>query len=252
MCVSRLGRTALSKGSKLASSLQIAPQRLQTGVKRMDTGMRETELYAPVKTWLEARGFEVKAEIGECDVMACRPDEDPVIVELKTGFSLTLFHQGIDRLKVTDAVYLAVPKGAGRAWHRSWRDNLALCRRLGLGLLTVRLKDGLVEVHADPGPYAPRKQSRRKGALLRTFARLEGDPNTGGQRGARVTAYRQDAERIRNYLAKHGPSKGADVAKETGVSQATRMMRDNHYGWFEPVERGVYQLQSTVLDGALS
>lgn len=205
--------------------------------------MKETELYAPVKAWLEARGFEVKAEIGACDVVACRDGEDPVIVELKTGFSLALFHQGIDRLKISDAVYLAVPKGSGRAWYRSWRDNLALTRRLGLGLLTVRLKDGLVEVHADPGPYAPRKALKRKGALLATFARLEGDPNTGGQRGARVTAYRQDAEKLRAYLAEHGPSKGADVARATEVVQATRMMRDNHYGWFEPVERGVYQLR---------
>lgn len=205
--------------------------------------MKETELYAPVKAWLEARGFDVKAEIGECDVMACRAGEDPVIVELKTGFSLTLFHQGIDRLKISDAVYLAVPKGSGRAWLRAWRDNLALARRLGLGLLTVRMKDGFVEVHADPGPYAPRKQTRRRSSLLKSFARLEGDPNTGGQRGARVTAYRQDAEKLQAYLKEHGPCKGSEVAKATGVSAATRMMRDNHYGWFEPVERGVYQLR---------
>lgn len=208
--------------------------------------MKETELYPPIKAWLEARGFEVKAEIGACDVMACRDGEDPVIVELKTGFSLSLFHQGIDRLRVSDSVYVAVPKGSGRAWHKSWKDNLALARRLGLGLLTVRMKDGLVEVHADPGPYAPRKNVRRKGALLKTFARLDGDPNVGGMRGARVTAYRQDALKIADFLTQSGPSKGALVAKETGVEPATRMMRDNHYGWFEKVETGVYRLRADV------
>ncbi len=45
--------------------------------------LRETELYAPVKAWLEAQGFEVKSEVGAVDVMARRPGEDPVIVELK-------------------------------------------------------------------------------------------------------------------------------------------------------------------------
>jgi len=182
--------------------------------------MRETELYPPIKAWLEARGFEVKAEIGQCDVVACRDGEDPVIVELKTGFSLTLFHQGIDRLKLSDTVYIAVPRGKGRAWYKSWKDN--------------------------PAPYAPRKQIKRKGALLKAFSRLEGDPNTGGMRGARVTAYRQDAVKIATFLKDMGPSKGAVVAKETGVEPATRMMRDNHYGWFEKVETGIYQLRNGV------
>ena len=42
------------------------------------------------------------------------------------------------------------------------------------------------------------------------------------------------------YLFGAGASKGAVVARETGVARATTMMRDNHYGWFERVEKGVY------------
>ena len=77
--------------------------------------MRESELYPPVKAFLEGQGYEVKAEVGAADVVACRaPDEDPVIVEVKTGFSLTLFHQGIARQSLSDAVYLAVPLGSGQ------------------------------------------------------------------------------------------------------------------------------------------
>jgi hypothetical protein len=33
-----------------------------------------------------------------------------------------------------------------------------------------------------------------------------------------------------------------DVARATGVATATRMMADDHYGWFERVERGIYAL----------
>ncbi len=72
--------------------------------------MKETDLYPPIKAFLEGQGYEVKSEIGAVDVMAVRGEEDPVLVELKTGFSLALFHQGIERQKVTDAVYLAVPR----------------------------------------------------------------------------------------------------------------------------------------------
>lgn len=205
--------------------------------------MQETQLYPPVKAFLEGQGYDVKAEIGAADVVACRAGEDPVIVELKTGFSLSLIHQAIARQSITDAVYVAAPRGKGRRFQTALKQMVSLCRRLGLGLITIRLKDEHLEVHCDPGPYAPRKSKPRKAALLREFARREGDPNTGGAtRHGLVTAYRQDALRCAGCLAANGPTKGAQVAKETGVTKATRLMADNHYGWFERVEKGVYGL----------
>jgi hypothetical protein len=210
--------------------------------------VRETDLYEPVKQLLERQGYEVKAEVGAADVVARRGDEAPVIVELKTGFSLALFHQAIERLKLADAVYVAVPRGTGRAFQKSLKNNLVLCRRLGIGLMTVRLKDGLVEVHADPGPYALRKQVRKQARLLKEFARLNGDPNTGGQtrKGGLVTAYRQDALRCAAVLSA-GPAKAAEVARLAQVERARAIMADNHYGWFERVERGVYGLTAVGL-----
>ena len=204
---------------------------------------RETDLYPPIKAFLEDQGYVVKSEVGAADVVAVRGAEAPVVVELKLGFSLALFHQCIARLKVTDDVYMAVARQPGKRFAKAVKDNTAMARRLGLGLITVRLKDGLVEVHCDPGPYAPRKVAKKQKQLLREFARRQGDPNDGGQtRAGLVTAYRQDALKLAVYLFEVGASKGADVAKETGVARATTMMRDNHYGWFEKVEKGVYGL----------
>lgn len=205
--------------------------------------LTETDLYQPVKGFLEAQGYEVKGEVGAVDVMAVRNKEEPLIVELKTGFSLSLFHQGVARLSVTDLAYIAVPRGKGRRWLSSLKANVALARRIGLGLITVRLSDGLVQVHCDPVPYAPRKNIRRKALLLKEFAKREGDPNEGGAtRVGLVTAYRQDALKIAGYLAQHGPSKGAQIKAATGVDRATQMMAADHYGWFERVERGIYAL----------
>lgn len=202
----------------------------------------ETDLYAPIKTWLEARGFEVKAEVGAADVVAMRADEDPVIIELKTGFSLALLQQAVARQAVTDAVYVAVPRWKGRAGWKAFQGNIGLCKRLGVGVLSVRLKDGAVEAHCDPVPFQPRKSKPRKAQLLKTFSRLEGDPNTGGTRGSKVTVYRQDAEKCAVFLSENGASRGRDVAAATGVENATTLMRDNHYGWFEKVNKGVYML----------
>ncbi|MCP4317586.1 MAG: hypothetical protein GY789_16620 [Hyphomicrobiales bacterium] len=203
----------------------------------------ETDLYAPIKLLLERQGYDVKGEVGSADIVAVCGDEEPVIVEMKRGFSLSLIHQAIDRQAITDAVYVAVPRGAGRTFGVALRKNMKLCRRLGLGLMTVRIKDGHVEVPLDPAPYQPRKNKRRKARLISEFARLAGDPNTGGStRKGLITAYRQDALRCLALLNETGPTKAAIVARQTDVTSARRLMADNHYGWFERVETGIYSL----------
>ncbi len=204
---------------------------------------RETDLYDPVKQMLVGQGYEVKGEIGAADIVAVRDEEQPVIVELKTGFSLTLFHQAIDRQNLTEAVYIAVPRGTGTQFRKSLAANKSLCRRLGLGLITVRMKDSFVELHLDPAPYRPRLSVIRKERLLLEFARRVGDPNAGGTtRKKLMTAYRQDALRCLSTLNNNGPTKASLVAAETAVENARRLMADDHYGWFERVKTGIYTI----------
>lgn len=205
--------------------------------------MREADMYPALKAFLEAQGYEVKAEIGACDILALRGDEPPVVVEMKLTFSLALVMQGVARQALVDDVYLAVPVSGERGWKLRYRDIVDLCRRLGLGLLAVRGDE--VEPHLDPAPYAPRRNARRLGALLKEFHKRVGDPNTGGTTGIkRMTAYRQDALRCAAVLA-GGERKAADVARAAGVGRAAELMRDDHYGWFERVRRGVYALTAS-------
>jgi hypothetical protein len=212
----------------------------------MKKPLREADLYPPIKAHLQRQGYDVKGEVGAADVVGRRGD-DLIVVELKLGFSLALFHQGIERLALTDDVYVAVPAG-GRA--KALKANVNLARRAGLGVMTVRARDGFVEVLADPGPYAARKSKKKKTRLLRAFDRLQGDPNAGGAtRHGIVTGYRQDAVRCARFLAIHGPAKGAKVKDWAEVPQATRIMADDHYGWFERIERGVYGLTDAGKQG---
>lgn len=216
------------------------------------TRIRETDLYLPVKRMLEGQGYVVKGEIGAVDVVAVREGDEPVIVELKAGFSLSLFHQAIARQAISDAVYIAVPRGTGRTSLNAIADNKALCRRLGLGLITVRLPGGFVEIHCDPAPYKPRQSKSRKTRLLREFARLVGDPNSGGStRRNLITAYRQEALVCLRMLSEHGPSKASIVAKATRIVHARRLMADNHYGWFERMGAGVYALGPKGAEAAI-
>ncbi len=198
-------------------------------------GEPEVALYAPVKALLEAQGYEVKGEVMACDVVGVRGDEPPVVVELKRTFSLALVHQGIDRLAMTDAVYLAVG-----AWPKRQAEVRRLCRRLGLGLMVVT--NGRADVVEDPLPYRPRRDVRRVGRLLREHQRRVGDPTSGGStRQPIMTAYRQEALRCARLL-EAGPMAIRAMRPLADVPHAGAILRDDVYGWFERVERGTYAL----------
>jgi hypothetical protein len=196
----------------------------------------ESDLYPPVKALLEAQGYVVKGEIGRCDVVGVRGDEPPVIVELKRAFNLGLLLQGVDRLALTDTVYLAV----GRI-PKQGKEIGKLCRRVGLGLMVVTGQRA--EVVVDPGPYAPRKNKRQVTRLLGEHARRVGDPNLGGSstRVPRITSYRQEAVRCAELL-RDGPMRLAEMRAGADVPNAAKILQKDYYGWFERVERGTYAL----------
>jgi hypothetical protein len=197
----------------------------------------ESDLYAPVKSLLESQGYSVKGEVQGCDVVAVRGSESPVIVELKRAFGLGLILQGVDRLALSDSVYLAVG-----AWPKNARNVKKLCRHLGLGLMVV-VKER-ADVVLDPTPYTPRKNRRKAGRLLAEHARRVGDPNRGGSstRVPLMTAYRQAALRCAASLAAKGPMTVAALRAACDAPNAGAILRDDFYGWFERVERGVYAL----------
>jgi hypothetical protein len=195
----------------------------------------EVALSAPVKALLEGQGYEVKGEIAGCDLVGVRGDEPPVIVELKRTFSLALVHQGIDRLAMTDAVYVAVG-----AWPSRLAEARRLCRRVGLGLIVVT--DGRTDVVEDPVPYRPRRDVKRSGRLLREHRRRVGDPMSGGSTRVPVmTAYRQEALRCARLLD-DGPMTLREMRARADVPRAGSILRDDVYGWFERVARGTYAL----------
>jgi hypothetical protein len=204
----------------------------------------EADLYPAVKAFLEAKGYDVKAEVCGCDVVGRRAGEPPLVVELKLTFSLALLLQGVDRLTMTDRVYLAVARPRKRRGQRASvyrRDVRDLCRRLGLGLMTVA--PDRVEVIIDPVPSRPRRQRRRLGRLLREHERRAGDPNRGGvTKTPIVTAYRQEALRCALLIDRDGLT-SLKALRQTGVvPNAPRILQRDVYGWFRRLARATYGL----------
>jgi hypothetical protein len=208
----------------------------------MITPQRESDLYAPLKHHLESLGYTVRGEVGRCDMLAVC-GETILAVELKLAFGLPVLYQALQRLTSVDLVYIAVAVPEGRTARRNWDarvpDAVRLCRMLGIGLLSVR--NGAIVVHAEPGPYQPRKQPGQRAKLLGEFTRRSGDHNIGGTtRRPRMTAYREDALACASLLAANGAMQAAAIRDATGIAAASALLRNNVYGWFEKIARGTY------------
>lgn len=207
--------------------------------------MKESHLYLPLKRFLESQSYEVKGEVQDCDAMALRGEEEPVIVELKLSFNLEVVLQAVDRLSLTSKVYIGIPRQC-KSLNRRQKQILKLLRMLGLGLLVIDSgrEAGGVEVLLDPGDYKPRKSKQRQERLLGEFSKRVGDPNLGGtaKRKGLMTAYRQRALAIGRFLQEQGPTRASHIAGALREPKARDIMYRDVYGWFDRVSRGVYQL----------
>lgn len=203
--------------------------------------MAETDLYLPLKAFMEGAGYSVKGEVNGCDLVGVK-DGDPsvlVVCEMKLSFNLELVMQGVNRATICDEVWLAArasKAGKGREHDARFRN---LCRRLGFGIMTVSAA-GAVEVIVAPDAATPRRDPKRRSRLLDEHRRRVGDPQIGGGRGKPImTAYRQDCILCATSLLA-GPQSPKQL--KTLVIRAPAILRRNVYGWFARESRGVYGL----------
>lgn len=207
--------------------------------------MKESDLYPPLKRFLESQDYEVKGEVGDCDVMAVRGTEKPVVVELKLSLNLDVILQSIDRLSLTSNVYIGVPEQC-KILKRRRKRIVKLLRMLGLGLMTIDPTREFcnVDVLLDPGTYQPRISKRSQERLLGEFVKRVGDPNLGGtdKRKGVMTVYRQRTIRIALFLQEHGATRALQIATDLQEPKARDILYRNVYGWFDRVSRGVYEI----------
>jgi hypothetical protein len=210
------------------------------------TLQRETDLYGPVRAFLERQGYTVRSEVLGCDVAGRRGD-DLVMVELKRALTTDLLVQATRRQRTTNSVYVAVPRPRGAGHGGRWRGLLHLLRRLELGLLLVSFSGRRAGVQAvlHPLPFDRRRSARDQRAILEEMAGRSGDHNQGGSvRRPLVTAYRENAIHVACCLERSGPL-APRALRAFGTGQKTlSILRSNVYGWFERVGYGIYALSA--------
>lgn len=208
--------------------------------------IKETDLYPPLKSWLEANGYDVFAEVNDCDI-AARRGEELILIEMKRAINLDLILQAVRRQEVKAAVYAAVPAPAN-PYDKRWRELTRLLKRLEIGLLLVYVESALprVELASHPIARERRRAAAPTRAILREMSGRSLDLNVGGSHRRRLmTAYREQAIKVAVALESLGPS-SPKALRNSGTSPKTYgILTGNPYGWFERVEKGVYALTDT-------
>lgn len=204
---------------------------------------KETDLYEPIRAFLEEEGYQVQAEVKHCDIAAMK-DGQLVVVELKKSFSLKLVYQGLERQSLTEQVFVAIPRPKKGAREKSWKDMLKLLKRLELGLLTVALDSPLktVDVVLEPSDSPIRKNKKKKEQVKVELENRQMDVNVGGMTRRKImTAFREKSIRLACLLEREGQVSTASL-RERNMEDYIGLLSRNYDKWFKRVEKGVYSL----------
>ena len=204
---------------------------------------KETDLYEPIRAFLEEEGYQVQAEVKDCDIAAVK-DGQLLIVELKKSFNLKLVYQGMERQSLTDQVFVAIPRPKKGAREKAWKDMLKLLKRLELGLLTVALDSPLktVDVVLEPSDSLAWKNRKKREKLQAELENRQVDGNVGGMTRRKImTAFREKSIRLACLLEREGQVSTATL-RERGMEEYLPLLGRNYDKWFGRVEKGVYTL----------
>ena len=214
----------------------------------MESKILEKDLFKPIHDYFEKLGYNVNGEVKDCDITALK-DNELIIIELKRSLNLQLLIQAVKRQRITENVYIAIPRPNYSTFSKKWRNLCLLVRRLELGLITVSFENNIKTVNIVIEPsFFDRKKSmqstkKKRKNITNEIDGRHGNYNVGGStRTKLLTAYKENSIHIACCLEtfdKLSPKK----LKELGTGNKTQsILNKNYYGWFEKIERGIYKL----------
>ncbi len=217
---------------------------------------KEIDFYKPIKKHFQDKGFDVKAEIKDCDCV-CIKDDIIVICEFKLNFNISLVYQGLDRQKITDYVYLCIPRYKGRVGYKNFVKAKNLVKRLGLGLILVNIdsKYPYCEEILEPIGFNIYKNPKKKQTILKEFNGRKLDLNEGGQTGVKInTAFKERCIKVLCVLEKDGKTSNKDLISKYGFSkeELNNFLYNNSLRYFVRTEQRGYYKMSKVGENALN
>lgn len=206
----------------------------------------EKDLFLPIKGYFESFGYVCDGEVRDIDLYMEKGDE-AVAVELKQTLDFRALQQAALRQKLVERVFIGTFRPKDMFSH-AFRDKLYVLKRLGIGLIVVSEKTGMVEIVSEPVVSElsafQRRNKGKKEALSSEFKKRKVKKNVGGVHGTKlITGYRENALTVLDALTEmNGEGKASDIKKLTGIENARDIMYANHYGWFESMGNGIYKV----------
>lgn len=208
----------------------------------------EADLYAPVQDYFLSLGYQVQAEVKDCDVVAFK-DDKLLIVELKLNLNMALLMQAAKRQRYTPDVYIAIERPKTSLRKRKWRDLAHLVRRLELGLILISFEGKKPNLHLvhEPGPFDRKKSiqqnKRKRQNILKEAKDRRSNHNIGGSnKVTTMTAYKEKSIQIAYYLDYLGPMSAKELRDLNTGERTYGILYNNYYKWFKRVGRGIYDL----------
>ncbi|ATF13535.1 hypothetical protein A616_16595 [Brevibacillus brevis X23] len=177
--------------------------------------MKESDLYEPVKKWLEQNGYSVFSEVSpryssrRVDVVGVNP-ESVAVVELKLSLSLDLLDQAVNwsNRKYANYIFIAVP------WNRKGSPRIDndlvryICDQFKIGVLFVQKDKN--ELYINDKPYMKAKYIKVNNKELNFRETIEqfkqeyinSELKGGHSGGGYITQYRVTIERVKELLKK--------------------------------------------------
>lgn len=213
----------------------------------------ESDLFLPVRNYLESLGYAVNGEVMHCDLLANK-EEEWLVVELKKTLNLEVILQAAERQKISDLVYIAVVKPEKFHKNSKYKRICHLLRRLEIGLMLVKVneKGWQVEVVQTAEPFDRVKSQRinqKKRVKTQEEFKKRKSQSIGGVTKTKVmTAYREQAVELAKLLEEKGPSQPKNLT-ELGIEpkQIQNILYKNYYGWFNRLGKGIYETSEAWL-----
>ncbi len=120
-------------------------------------------------------------------------------------------------------------------------------KRLGIGLIFVDFKKSapIAMIEEDSTIFVLRHSQklnkRIRERALKEKSMRSGDYNMGGQKGRKITAYKENVLMIAGLLSQNGVMKVSKIRMVAGEKTGS-ILPKNYYGYFNRVKTGYYEL----------
>lgn len=209
----------------------------------------EKDLFQPICDYFKSHGYVCDGEVSDIDLYM-EKDGETVAVELKESLDFKAVKQAALRQKVVDTVFIGTfrPKNFRSS---AFNDSVYLLKRLGIGLIVVSEKSGMMEIVSEPVvselSLFKSRNRQKKGSISSEFRRRKIKNNVGGVTHTKLmTGYREDALLVLSALdSLSGKAPAKEVKAVSKVEKARDIMYSNYYGWFERYDKGIYGIHKS-------